>query len=172
MKLKTSSLSLGMAILLSACYSEFPLDQTPQVELDPSILGTWRCLPPDPKPDTDPLTFVVATARPKVYSIRLEAKDEQPLLLEAYLSVVNGRPVLNVRDLDPRGPSKPWLFARYSLLLPNVLRAQIVQEDLLKSVEQTPAGYRRVLGSSAAQSSGYEDYAFCIRASVNGSAWN
>ena len=172
MQLRTSSVSLGLAILLSACYSEFPLDQTPQAELDAAILGTWRCLPPDPKPDTDPLTFVVTTARPRVYSIRLEAKNEQPLLLEAHFSVINGHPVLNVRNLDPKGPSKPWLFARYSFLLPNVLRAQIVQEDLLKSVEQTPAGYRRALGSPAAQSSGYEDYAFCIRASANGSAWN
>ena len=169
--LRVLGLSIGLAILLSACYSEFPLDQTPQAELDPALLGTWRCLPFDPKPDTDPLNFVVGTARPSVYSIRLEAKDEQPLLLEAYFSVVRGRRVLNVRDMDPKGPSAPWLFARYSFPLPNVLRAEIVQEDLLKSGEQTPAGYRRVLESPAAES-GYEDYAVCTKARANGSAWN
>jgi len=79
---------------------------------------------------------------------------------------------LNVRDLDSKLPSRPWLFARYSFPLPNVLRVQIVQEDLFKSAEQTPAGYRRVLEGPAAESSSYEDYAVCIKARAGGTAWN
>ncbi len=172
MQLTTAILSIVLAALMSACYSEFPIDETPQAELDGRVLGTWRCLPPDPRPDTDPLNFVVSTARPGVYAIRLEAKDEEPLLLEAHFSVVKGRRLLNIRDLDSRGPSKPWLFARYSFPLPNVLRAQIVREELLENAQQTPAGYRRALESNAGQSSGYEDYAVCIKARAAGTAWN
>jgi len=88
MQLKTAMLLIGLATLLSACYSDFPIDQAPQAELDATLLGTWRCLPADPRPDTDPVNYVVSTARPGVYAIRLEVKDEQPLLLEAHFSVV------------------------------------------------------------------------------------
>jgi len=172
MQVKAAVLMVGLAFCLSACYSDFPIDPAPQAELDAILLGTWRCLPADPRPDTDPLNYVVSTARRGVYAIRLEVKDEEPLLLEAYFSVVKGQRLLNVRDLDPKLPARPWLYARYSLPFPNVLRVQIVQEDLFKSAEQTPAGYRRVLEGLASASSGYEDYAVCIRARAGGTAWN
>jgi hypothetical protein len=172
MRLSAAVLSVTLTIVLPACYSEFPIDPTPQAELDAALLGTWRCLPPDPRPDTDPANFILSTARPGVYSIRLEAKDEEPVLLEAHFSLVKGHRLLNVRDLDPKGPSKPWLFARYSFPMSHVLRVQFVQDDVFKDSAHTPAAYRRALETLTDDSPLYEEYAVCVRTRADGSAWN
>jgi hypothetical protein len=172
MRLSAAVLSVTLTIVLPACYSEFPIDPTPQAELDAALLGTWRCLPPDPRPDTDAANFILSTARRGVYSIRLEAKDEEPVLLEAHFSLVNGHRLLNVRDLDPKGPSKPWLFARYSFPMSHVLRVQFVQDDVFKDSAHTPAAYRLALETLTDDSPLYEEYAVCVRTRADGSAWN
>ena len=171
MRPMSAILAVGTALLLSGCYSEFPIDQAPQAELDAALLGTWRCLPAEPRRDTEPVNFVFGTARPGVYAVRLEVPDEKPALLEAHFSIVKDHRLLNVRDLDTRlGPQ--WLFARYSLPVPNVLRVQIVSEDVFKTAEQSPGGYRRVLEAISADSPLYEEYAVCVRTSLDGRAWN
>jgi|SRR6185503_549206 len=134
------------ALALGGCY-EFasPIDVAPRLALDPALLGTWRCLPSDPTPDATPANFVVAQARDRVYSIALQEKDEEPDRYEAHASEVGGRTVLNVRDLDPRAKAKPWSFARYTLLLPDVLRVQLVSDEVLKDVERSPGSLRAAL---------------------------
>ncbi len=151
------------AVSLPGCYSAFPLDPTPQAELDGRLLGAWRCLPPEPKADDEAVTIVFGQARERVYSIRMEEKGEQPGLYEAHVSRVKGREILNVRELEPTLASKPWAFARYSFPSANVLRIQYVDEDAFEGVEQSPAAFRKALERLPDGSSMYREYAVCVR---------
>lgn len=154
-------------ILLGGCYDfNSPIDPTPMHALDPALLGTWRCLAVGEKPDAKPANFVVSTARDLVYSIRFEDDEGEPDIYEAHASQVKGNPLLNVRDLDPRVPTKPWNFARYTFLLPDVLRVQLVNAEALKGVERTPAALRGALEQLDSQAELYVDFCICVRTAM------
>lgn len=149
---------------LGACYDfGAPLDSAPTQAVDSKLLGTWRCLGRDPEPDAKPANIVVTAAGERAYAIRLEAEDEAPDLYEAYASEIKGHVVLNVRDLDPRAAAKPWTFARYGFLLPDVLRIQLVSDDELKGVEHTSVALRAALEQRDARSGLYADFCVCVR---------
>jgi hypothetical protein len=149
---------------LGACYDfGAPLDSAPTQALDSELLGTWRCLGTDPSPDAEPANIVVTAAGERVYFIRLEAEGEAPDLYEAYASDIKGHVVLNVRDLDPRAATKPWTFARYGFLLPDVLRIQLVNDDELKGVEPTSVALRAALEQRDARAEVYADFCVCVR---------
>jgi hypothetical protein len=155
----------GGALALGGCYDfGAPIDVAPRLALDPALLGTWRCLPSDPAPDATPANFVVARARDLVYSIALQEKDEDPDRYEAHASGVGGRTVLNVRDLDPKAQAKPWSFARYTFLLPDVLRVELVSDEALKGVEHSPGSLRAALERPEARPELYVDFCVCVRA--------
>ena len=107
--------------------------------------------------------MVVTADRERMYGIRFEAEGETPDLYEAYASEIKGQVVLNVRDLDPRASPKPWTFARYSFLLPDVLRIQLVSDDELKGVEQASMALRSALEERDAKTGLYVDFCVCLR---------
>ena len=150
----------------SACYdSEVPLDPTPMKELDLALVGTWRCLGSPARADADPATFVVAKARDRVYSVAFIEEDRAPERYEAYSSLVAGVTLLNVHDLDPRFPTTPWTFARYSFLEPDVLHVWILDEALLKEfVAPTPAALRAEVERHIGNERLFTDYCVCLRA--------
>ena len=156
-------------LVLSSCYSDFPLDTTPQGDLDEALLGAWRCLPANPSPTAQAGEFTFTRARDRVYGIRLEGGGDDPMSLEAYVSLVHGQRVLNVSDLNPRGAA--WAYVRYAFLSPDVLRFQILQDDAFKGVEKTPAAYRNVVEGLTPDSPLYENYAICVRTKADGSDW-
>ena len=162
----TAILSL---LVLSSCYSDFPLDTTPQADRDEALLGAWRCLPANPSPTAQAGEFTFTRARDRVYGIRLEGGGDDPVSLEGYVSMVGGQRVLNVSDLSPKGAT--WAYVRYAFLAPTVIRFQIVQDDAFKGVAKTPAAYRQLLEQSGAGSSLYEDYAVCVRTKADGTDW-
>jgi hypothetical protein len=84
---------------------------------------------------------VVATVRERVYTVRFEQEDEKADVYEGHSSFVKGHKLMNVRDLDPKISNKPWVFARYSFLTPDVLRVELVNDEELKGVEQ---GHREI----------------------------
>jgi hypothetical protein len=160
--------TVGTAGVLVMCfgYSESPIDATPQVDLEAKLLGTWRCLPPDARPDIDPWIFAVSQARDRVYGIRAESKDQAPRLLEAYPSLINGRPLLNVNvhELDQQTAClAPWTFVRYAFLSPDVLRIRYVKADALRGVEQTPSALRRVVERIDGDTASYAEGPLCVR---------
>jgi hypothetical protein len=162
-----AALLLVGALTLGSCYDfDAPVDATPGRPLDPALLGTWRCLGVAPKADAKPANFVVTAARERVYSIRFEAEDEEPDLYEGHASEVSGHILLNIRDLDPRFPTKPWTFARSSFLLPDVLRVQLVDDDALKGVKHTPVALRAALERLDAMPALYVDFCVCLRAAA------
>jgi hypothetical protein len=109
---------------------------------------------------------VVTVARERVYSIRFQEEGGKPDLYEGYASQVKGHTVLNVRDLDPRSPTKAWTFARHSFLLPDVLRVQLANDEELKDVEHTPAALRAALERLDGSANLYVDFCVCVRAAV------
>ncbi len=156
---------LVVAIGLIGCFeTDFPLDATPQVNLDPGLLGTWRCLPADLHPDTEAANFVVTPATERVYAIAFQETDAEPAQYKAYLSQLQESTVLNVKDLDPSGPAKPWVYVRYSFLRPDVLEIEIASDTLLKDVERTPAAVRRALEQLRDDPELYDSYCVCLRA--------
>ena len=71
-------------LFLPACFDfTAPIDLEPQVALDGRLLGTWRCLPSEPKADAMPVNFVVVPARDRVYSIAFVEDGEEPERYEA-----------------------------------------------------------------------------------------
>jgi hypothetical protein len=162
-RLGRATLLLG-ALTLASCYDfDAPVDPTPGRPLDPALLGTWRCLGVAPKADAKPANFVIAAARERVYSIRFEAEDEEPDLYEAHASDLKGRILLNVRDLDPRFPTKPWSLARYSFLRPDVLHVQLVDDEALEGVDRTPVALRAALERLDTTPGLYVDFCVCLR---------
>jgi hypothetical protein len=162
---------LSCIVVLGSCYeSDTPIDPTPKHALDPALVGTWRCLAVDQKPDATPLNFVVAPARDLVYSIQLDDGEGTAAIYEAHASEVKGHTVLNVRDLDPRIHSpfglfyaKPWAFARYTFLLPDVLRVQLVNDEALEGVEHTSPSLRAALERLDGRADLYGDFCVCVR---------
>ena len=156
---------LGLSSLLcGGCYDfDSPIDTSPRHAIDPGLLGTWRCLGDD-APDAQPANFVVTSPRERVYSITFEAPGENASTYEAYSSKLKGGALLlNVRDLDPRFPAKPWTLARYSLLLPHVLRVQLVDDEKLKVTDNSPAALRAAIESSARDRDLYAEFCICVR---------
>jgi hypothetical protein len=158
---------------LPGCYeSPVPLDPAPQADLDPGLVGSWRCLPPEPRPDDDPANLTITRSRERVYEAVFTADGETPDRYEAHASVVEGRQVVNVRDVearDPRPPNgKPWAFAQYTLLRPDVLEIRIADDEALKDVEPTPAALRKRLERGDAAL--FTGYCVCVRQKRTGPA--
>jgi hypothetical protein len=146
------------------CYvSEVPIDPKPQADIDHALVGTWRCLPFGSSSDAEAATLTVGPAANLVYGIRLQEGQKEPERYEAHASLVKGTTLLNVKDLDPRVPVKPWTFARYSLLLPDVLHVQIVGRKLLKGVAASPASLRQTLEQLHEERELYEYLMLCVR---------
>jgi hypothetical protein len=140
---------LGLAIAAAGCYeAAFPLDATPQADIDARVAGTWRCVAaqPDVDPDEDTtITLVVKRARDRVYDVTLEEEGREPDRYVAHASLVKGQPVINLRAVKPYTAAKPWAFARYSLLRADVLAIAVAQDDAFKGVPASQAAVRKVL---------------------------
>lgn len=155
--------ALLAAVALPGCYeSPVPLDPAPQAGIDPGLVGAWRCLPPSPAADDAPITITVATTRDRVYEAQFIEDGKEPDRYEVYASLVGGRPIANVRDLKTSN-GKPWTFARWELLRPNVLELSIADDDMLKSTEPTAAALRKRMEALAKDPKLFGAFAVCVR---------
>lgn len=145
-----------LAVSLPACLSPVPLDPRPQADLDPRLVGAWRCLPPEAAADDEPITLTVAAPRERVSKVTMAETGKEPDEYEAHGSTVGGRTIANVRDLGAK--DKPWDFAEVEFLRPGVLLIRIAGEDAFKGVALTPAGLRERMGKPGA----FSDFAVCV----------
>ena len=152
------------AAALVGCYeSPVPLDPAPQVDIDARLVGAWRCLPPSPAADDAAITITLAkTARDRVYEAQFIEDGKEPDRYEVYASLVDGRPIANVRDLETTN-GKPWTFARWELLRPNILELSIADDDMLKSTEPTAGGLRKRMQALAKDPKLFGAFAVCVR---------
>ena len=146
------------------CLSSFPLDPSPEKPVDPRILGLWRCLPSDADASEEPATLTISQESERTYSVTFEVKGENASRYDGFSSTIRDQLLVNLHDLDPRALTSPWDYARYTLLLPNVLQIKLVRDTLLKDVEQTPAAFREVLQKHIDEDALYGDFCVCVRA--------
>jgi hypothetical protein len=151
------------ALLVSVgCYeSPFPIDAAAQADVEPALLGIWRCLPHDAKVTEQPITITVVRGRELMYAVTLQEDGQEADRYEVHASVVRAETILNTRDVS--GGRKPWVFMRYALLKPSVLQLQVLNGDAVP--EQTsPAGLRRAVERLRGTSGAYADVCVCARA--------
>ena len=159
------AIALVVALSASGCYeSDFPLEPAPQVAVDASLLGTWRCLPSDADPQEGPATVVVESARERVYSVTWLEEGQNPDHYQAYASSVRVPRLLNIQEVKEGVGSTTWVFARYTLLRPHVLQLQLVSEKALENVEKSPPAVRKAIERLQGNPSLYEDFCVCVRA--------
>lgn len=161
----SARLVLLAAAATAGCYeSPVPLDPAPQADIDPRLVGSWRCLGAEPNAGDEAITITIARIRDRVYEADFIEDGKEPDRYEAYASLVKGKPVVNVRELKAsQGNSKAWVFAGYELLHPNVLEIRIADEDAFEGVEATPAAMRKRFESLAGSPRLFGGFCVCAR---------
>lgn len=158
--------ALSLAVAAAGCYeSDYPLDAEPLIDLNPAVLGTWRCLPLDGDADEVPVTLTVTrSSRARLYDAVWKEDGDPPDRYEAYASVLQGTTLMNVRERDERGPTGKWTFLRYALMRPNVLHLQVVADKAMAGVANTATAVRAAVERERNAAAFYLDVAVCARA--------
>jgi hypothetical protein len=156
-------LAIGLGLSGIGCFFDCPLDNEPKVRVDPTIVGTWRCLGFDAGPDSHPANFIVRQASERRYAIVFDEGDGEVEDYEAYASTVSGQTILNVKVPKPKAGLKPWALARYSYLRPDVVLVQLVDETKLEGADRSPAVLRQTLQKVVGRSDSFGDYCVCVR---------
>ena len=154
-----------LAAVASGCYeSEFPLDAEPLIDLNPALLGVWRCLPLDGKADEPPVTLTIArSARARIYDTVWQEPGDAPDRYDAYASVVRGTTLMNVRERTAAGPVGTWTFMRATLMRPNALHLQVVAAAGMTGVAKTANAVRAAVERERNTGAFYTDVALCAR---------
>ena len=150
-----------LAGCLPACLSPVPLDPAPQADLDPRLVGAWRCVSGAMEDDDAHLNLKIARARERVFSVEMGEPGKEPGRYEAHASLVDGRVIVNVRDLSAKvgAPAEPWDFAEYELLRPDLLVIRLNDHDAFEGVEPTPAALRARIAKPGA----FAEFCVCVR---------
>lgn len=159
-----SALVLAATLGLAGCYDfDSPLDATPQVPRDEALVGRWRCLSAEPGSMDQPVTIAFEPEGDRGYAVTLTEDEKRPDRWSGYSSTVSGSTVLNLRDPDTDPGDQPWTLARYSFVLPNVVRFELVNDEPFRDVEATPAALRSALEGLGEQPGVFEDFCVCVR---------
>ena len=155
--------------LTGGCYeSDVPLDPAPGLEVETAWLGTWRCLPFNADADEHPATIVAKRAADKRYDVTWHEGEKPPDRYEAFASAVGEARLLNVREVKADGATGKWVFLRPTLLRPDVLQLQIVNEGALKGVEGAAPAVRAAIERQVASATLFIDFCACVRAKESG----
>ena len=147
----------ALAGSLPGCLSPVPLDPTPQADLDPRLVGAWRCMGPGMAPDDETMDLVITRTRERVYAVTFDdTGDETPDRFEVHASRVGERTIVNARSLS--SDKDPWDFAAYEFLRPEVLLISLAGSDAFEHVERTPAALRARMLQPAA----FSDFCVCV----------
>ena len=153
-------------LFLPACYDfDFPLDPRPQVPVDARLLGAWRCLGSEAALDDLPGILRIArgtdtTSRWSFESLSADGTPEKSEY-DVHGSTVPGGALLNALELGEKANGK-WNLVRYSFLLPNVLRIQLVNDEPFAKVKDA-AALRREVERRRDDPAIYADFMICVR---------
>lgn len=163
---RRGAVAIAVAGLATGCYeSDFPLDPEPLIDLNPAVLGTWRCLPLDGDPDELPVTLTLArSSRPRVYDVVWHEPGDTPDRYDAYASVLRGTTLQNVRERNAGGLTGKWVFMRATLARPNVLHLQVVADAAMAGVARSAGAVRDAVERQRETAALYKDVAVCARA--------
>ena len=155
------------SLTLSGCYSDSPLDSSPQVQLDPALLGSWRCVSADPdSANAATVTFAVVPGKEREYHLTWQEPEKEADAYRAYISSVRGAMFLNVRPLE-ESTHAGWAFFRYSFPRSNILYAEFVREEPFKDkrASASPAAARATLETALrAKPDALQEFCVCLRA--------
>jgi hypothetical protein len=165
--MKTLRLVLIIGCLsLPACYDfDFPLDPKPQVPVDGRLIGAWRCLGVQADLDDDPGVLRIARRTELVsrWSFESTSANGAPEKSEydVHGSTVPGGALLNALDLGEKANGK-WNFVRYSFLLPDVLRIQLVNDEPFEKIKDAKS-LRSEIEKRRDDPAIYSDFMICVR---------
>jgi hypothetical protein len=162
-----ASVAVCAATVLASCYSQSPLDPSPQAPLDPKLLGTWRCVSPDPvTPEVATAAFTVGpVTKDREYLLTWGTPKEEADSYRAFTSVLGDSTFLNVHPLEEDQYSG-WAFLHYSFLRANVLYVEFVSDEPFKEKESTAsAAAARATLERALRSTPeiLEEYVVCMK---------
>ena len=165
----------AMAVIATAlvpgCYeSDFPLDPAPRLELEEAWLGTWRCLPFKADADEDPVTVSVKRGAERRYDITWLESGKAPERYGAFMSPIGNTRLMNVQEVKADGATGKWVFVRPTLLRPDVLQVQIVDDEAMEGVEKSLAAVRRAIERQLSNPGLVVDFCVCVRARETGGA--
>jgi hypothetical protein len=166
MKLRHAPLAgllLATAVATPGCYeSDVPLGP-PAAAIDARLLGHWRCITGQAKPDV--LEMNVSRHGEQQYDVSLDMTGEETIRYRGHGTDVRGTTLINLQEQKPgEDPSKArWDFVRATLLKPNVLDVQIVDDDLFKDKPRTAQAQRAVMEANVGKPELYFDYCVCVR---------
>lgn len=153
-------------LALPACYDfDFPLDPTPQVPVDGRLFGAWRCLGVQGALDDAPgvLRVVRQTDLTSKWTLEAQSGDgtAEKTEYDVHGSTVPGGDLLNAREQGQKANGK-WNLVRYSFLLPDVLRVQLVDDEPFAKVKDAKT-LRSEIEKRRNDPSLYADFMICVR---------
>lgn len=166
--MKTLRIVIAAACLaLPACYEfDFPLDPKPVVRVDPRLVGAWRCLGAETSVDDLPATLRIVRRTSEIMHWSFESLSSDGTKdmgeYDVYASTMKGGALLNALELGEKASGK-WSFVQYALLLPNVLRIQVVDDKPFEKVRSHASDLRKAIERRRNDPSIYTDYCVCVR---------
>jgi len=157
------ALALGLGVLLGGCFaSRRPLGSREKGTLDPRLLATWTCRPPETvaRDAGQEGTLSVAAFDETQYIVHWHEKGRDPEYYRAYSARVGAETLLNVKALGTAVGGGVWSFVRYRIETDGRLVTWIVDEKAVG--ERGDAGLaivRRRVGDATL----YEDLMTCSR---------
>jgi hypothetical protein len=172
--MKTTRVMLVMACLsLPACYDfDYPLDPRPQTPVDGRLVGAWRCLGAEAELDDDPgvLRVVRPTELTSRWTFESRSANGTPEKSEydVHASTVPGGALLNAIERGEKANGK-WNLVRYSFLLPDVLRIQLVKDEPFEGVKDAKI-LRSEIEKRKDDPAIYADFMICVRPKASSEA--
>jgi hypothetical protein len=143
---------LGMATLAVGCYSDVPLDLTPTIPVDATLVGDWTCSegallkqPSSSQSDAPQTARLRVKAMDKYrYALAWQDAGQKADKYVAYASSIGGRTLFNVAlwpPQDSRWWDHRWLFVAVDHSS-GTLQIQVVAEGTVSGTERSPEELR------------------------------
>ena len=151
MLMGNTAAAAAFVLMVGACgcpyESSAPLGQPGSVDVDPALLGEWRCQDPESSQPEAILRVFRFDAAQYVVETSGAGEGDSPGRSRAYGTRAGTSVLLNVRELTlsslPPAPDRPaeprWTFARYRIDPAGRLEVRTVCEDSLKNLSEKDA---------------------------------
>ncbi len=177
MLMENTAALASFVLIVGACGcpygSSAPLGPPGSIDVDPALIGEWRCAEPDKTPpDGQAIVRFFRFDASQYFIETLEPGQEGPAgRFRAYGTRAGDGVLLNVRELKPDGPlssavrpaEEDWSFLRYQIDSAGQLEVRIVCEDGLKTLSEDEA--LRSIVARAGDEAMYEPLVVCTRGS-------
>lgn len=157
-------LFLGMCLFLCGCpyESKVPLGPVEDSVMDRELLGLWEC-----RSEKDDPSWSLSIFRfdSRQYYIYIAAPGEKPAHFRAFGTRIQGKPFLNVQELDIRGkvPEDRYWILSYDLGKNNYLAMKIIRDELLKNIPPSSEALRDGIEKEIGNAGLYEEFCECRR---------